>query len=65
LLDLGGGEAADAAHGWRDRVDIVQAELTDRPATAMLIRPDGYIAWATDEFASTEALHTALQRWFG
>lgn len=65
LLDLGGGEAADAAHGWRDRIDIVQAELTDRPAAAMLIRPDGYIAWATDEFASIDALHTALQRWFG
>lgn len=31
----------------------------------MLIRPDGYIAWATDEFASSDALRAALRRWFG
>lgn len=65
LLDLGGGDAAEAARGWDHRVDIVQAALTDRPAAAMLIRPDGYIAWATDEFTSIDALHTALHRWFG
>jgi hypothetical protein len=35
----------------------------------MLIRPDGYIAWAADTFdADTDdedRLHDALQRWFG
>lgn len=65
LLDVGGGEAAQAARGWEHRVDIVRAELADRPAAAMLIRPDGYIAWATDEFVSDDALHAALRRWFG
>jgi hypothetical protein len=33
----------------------------------MLIRPDGYIAWAADTFGTTEeaGLQAALQRWFG
>jgi hypothetical protein len=41
----------DAPAGYGDRLDIVTAELTgDRPDWAsvrsMLIRPDGYLAWA-------------------
>lgn len=65
LLDLRGGQAAAAASGWEHRVDVVHAASADRPAAAMLIRPDGYIAWATDEFESTHGLHAALNRWFG
>lgn len=66
LLDLGGDVAA-AAEGWADRVDVVTASVTDRPAAALLIRPDGYVAWAADEFgaAHQEALRAALRRWFG
>lgn len=66
LLDLAGG-FADAARGWADRVDTVSAEMPDRPAAALLIRPDGYVAWAADEFGSVEesGLQAALQRWFG
>lgn len=63
LLDMGGGEAVRAARGWAHRVDTV--ELTEGPAAAMLIRPDGYIAWATDEFGSADPLRAALERWFG
>lgn len=67
LLDLGSGVVANAAQGWVDRVDVVAATATERPAAALLIRPDGYVAWATDEFGPTheEALHAALNRWFG
>jgi hypothetical protein len=66
LLDLCGGAAAAGAHGWADRVDIVEAELAGEPA-ALLIRPDGYVAWAADDFgpADAENLHAALKRWFG
>ena len=65
LLDLDGG--ADLAPGWADRVDTVSASIADRPAAAILIRPDGYVAWAADTFdPSAEAgLRAALQRWFG
>jgi hypothetical protein len=33
----------------------------------MLIRPDGYIAWAADTFGRDEeaGLRAALPRWFG
>jgi hypothetical protein len=66
LLDFGGG-FADTARGWTDRVDTVTAGIADRPAGALLIRPDGYVAWAADEFGSARqaALRAALQRWFG
>ncbi len=66
LLDLDG-NFADLAPGWADRVDTVSASITDRPAAAMLIRPDGYVAWAADTFdeAAAAGLRAALQRWFG
>lgn len=66
LLDLSGGEHAAVAQGWRDRVDV-WASSARGPAGALLVRPDGYIAWAAD--GSTEAdparLRAALERWFG
>jgi len=46
---------------WADRVDHVTAK-TAEDIDAVLIRPDGYIAWSgTDE----QPLETALARWFG
>ena len=66
LLDLSGGAASAVAAEWSDRVDAVTATMDDGPA-AMLIRPDGYIVWAVDEFGADDAerLRTALTRWFG
>jgi hypothetical protein len=67
LLDLSDGCVSVAARGWTDRVDIVTGSSADIEARALLLRPDGYIAWAADTFdADAEArLHDALQRWFG
>jgi hypothetical protein len=66
LLDLSDGRIGRAAHGWADRVDIVTA-AADVQAIALLLRPDGYVAWAADTFDADDEtrLHTALQRWFG
>ena len=50
LLDLSGGYVGDAAWGWLDRVDVVDGAVADLEARALLIRPDGYIAWAADYF---------------
>ncbi|HKH51189.1 MAG TPA: FAD-dependent monooxygenase [Mycobacterium sp.] len=50
LLDLSGGDVGKAAHGWADRVDVVAGAADDLEACAMLIRPDGYVAWAADNF---------------
>ncbi|MFD3700842.1 FAD-dependent monooxygenase [Streptomyces sp. NPDC058646] len=58
------------AAGWADRVDIVTAvpgELSGasglRGTSAVLIRPDGYVAWAAP--GSHHDLPMALERWFG
>ncbi|MEU1980588.1 FAD-dependent monooxygenase [Nocardia sp. NPDC019395] len=60
LLDLGAGISLGTAY--RDHIDIVSATTTDTDAAALLIRPDGYIAWATSEPSDT-GLHAALARW--
>ncbi|MFF5187966.1 FAD-dependent monooxygenase [Streptomyces sp. NPDC000345] len=62
-------DLAAAALGWAARVRTVTAAAGDRPAAAMLVRPDGYCAWATDtEDASPEdraSLISSLTHWFG
>ena len=46
-----------------DAVDLVQAERTD-DGPAVLVRPDGYIAWAGDS-TDRPAWSAALRRWTG
>ena len=70
LLDLADrSDLREVARAWRHRVDIHRAPADDRPADALLIRPDAYIAWAAniDEPADTAApvLTQALSEWFG
>jgi len=70
LLDLAGrAELREPARGWQHRVDIHTAQTVDRPADALLIRPDAYIAWAAtiDQPADSVALELrdALAGWFG
>jgi len=72
LLDFDG-SLGSALEGWTDRIDHIEAiRPTDRwaipavgdiPASAaLLIRPDGYVAWLPEAAAD---LHTALTIWFG
>ncbi len=63
LLDLNGGTAASALAGHRDRVDLVKARCQTPPAPALLIRPDGYVAWAGSPEDAT--LEPVLAAWFG
>ncbi|GHF60582.1 FAD-dependent oxidoreductase [Kitasatospora xanthocidica] len=66
LLDLGGGKHADGAAGWRDRVDTVVADCAEPPAGALLLRPDGYVAWASEaDDPDPDGLAEALRTWFG
>lgn len=72
LLVLGGSGALDLA-GWSDRVRRVEARcagawalpvLGEVPApTAVLIRPDGYVAWVGE--GSDHGLREALTVWLG
>lgn len=70
LLDLtAGGTLADEAGPWRDRVDVVTARTDDTTVTALLLRPDCYVAWASESVRpddrQRQALRGALTHWFG
>ncbi|MEU9168972.1 FAD-dependent monooxygenase [Streptomyces sp. NPDC048420] len=67
LLDLADSGALRAvAADWKERVVTVTGTPRDpdafHGAAAVLVRPDGYIAWAG---ADSTGLETALRRWFG
>jgi 3-(3-hydroxy-phenyl)propionate hydroxylase len=73
LLNLGDPESIDITP-WADRVRWINARHdgawqlpvlgTISPATALLIRPDGYVAWLGED-GTDEGLAGALTRWFG
>jgi 2-polyprenyl-6-methoxyphenol hydroxylase-like FAD-dependent oxidoreductase len=67
LLDLAGDpELLALAQGWADRVLVVTVGGPEgRPLSALLVRPDGYVAWAADEGAGLDGLQAALTTWFG
>src|SRR5258705_9184676 len=70
LLDgTEGAMFADAATAWTDRVDIVTARPPMPGVTALLLRPDCYVAWASSstqpEDRARQGLTNALRRWFG
>ncbi|MEZ0365312.1 FAD-dependent monooxygenase [Mycobacterium sp. pUA109] len=67
LLDLTGGVFAESVPGWTDRLDVAKVTSSDTAAAALLIRPDGYVAWAADDARpdDVDRLHAALTRWFG
>jgi 2-polyprenyl-6-methoxyphenol hydroxylase-like FAD-dependent oxidoreductase len=66
LLDLtSDGRLRAAAAGWIDRVQTTVAR-SDEPLEGMLVRPDGYVAWAAAPGdRNTDRLRQALQKWFG
>ncbi len=72
FLDLVGRPALhDVAANWADRVDAAMARCYVGPANldALVVRPDGYVAWvATSDDGDEEsqrALRAALEKWFG
>jgi 2-polyprenyl-6-methoxyphenol hydroxylase-like FAD-dependent oxidoreductase len=70
LLDLADrSDLREVADGWQHRIDVHTATTDRRPADALLIRPDGQVAWeaTTGEPNDTAApaLREALSCWFG
>jgi len=72
LLNLGASDSIDVAR-WSDRVETVTARYDgswELPAlgpvaapTAVLIRPDGYVAWVGE--GTQDGLYDAMAIWFG
>ncbi|MDA9426827.1 MULTISPECIES: FAD-dependent monooxygenase [Bradyrhizobium] len=72
LLNFGKSSAVDITH-WADHIEMVNAECDsawELPAigpvaapSAVLVRPDGHVAWVGDE--SRYGLEGALTKWFG
>ncbi|MEV1176389.1 FAD-dependent monooxygenase, partial [Nonomuraea sp. NPDC049784] len=48
--------------GWADRVDHVVDVSEELDVPAVLLRPDGHVAWVGDD---QRELHSQLPRWFG
>ena len=48
--------------GWADRVDLVADPAAALDAPAVLLRPDGYVAWLGED---QQDLDAHLTRWFG
>ncbi|KAF6840943.1 monooxygenase FAD-binding protein [Colletotrichum plurivorum] len=71
LVDFSGDDSLKGlvADGrFKDRVEYVSVDADDKLGIrAMLIRPDGFVAWAVEEGseADMDACKDALEKWFG
>jgi 2-polyprenyl-6-methoxyphenol hydroxylase-like FAD-dependent oxidoreductase len=68
LIDLtDGAVVAAAVAGVADRITVAAGRpVGDVPATALLVRPDGYVAWASSApKPTTDELRRVLAHWFG
>jgi hypothetical protein len=74
LLDLGGPDRSSVDIGpWANRVQLIDASYAGEwelpvigvvsAPTAVLVRPDGYVAWVGD--GTDTGLADALTMWFG
>jgi 2-polyprenyl-6-methoxyphenol hydroxylase-like FAD-dependent oxidoreductase len=66
LLDFGRQASLQALDGlWGDQVRYVGSDAKDRLGLrALLVRPDGFVAWACDATPSPEDVTRAAVRWF-
>jgi rifampicin monooxygenase len=62
LLDQTGRLAGESVAGWADRVDHVVDVSEELDVPAVLLRPDGHVAWVGED---QRDLLSQLTRWFG
>ena len=67
LVDLAAGESLrHVIDPWRNRIRYVSVGARDTLGlTAMLVRPDGFVAWASDRTPPPGDVELAAARWFG
>ncbi|WP_230983191.1 FAD-dependent monooxygenase [Inquilinus limosus] len=67
FLDFDADAAREAlADRWSDRIAYVAGDARDRLGlSAVLVRPDGFVAWAAETTGDLEGAARAASRWFG
>jgi hypothetical protein len=67
LLDFGRQASLQALDGlWGDHVRYVASDAKDRLGLrALLVRPDGFVAWASNSTPDPDEVTRAAGRWFG
>ena len=54
------------ASRWSERITYVASDAKDRLGlSAVLVRPDGFVAWASEAALDLEEAAQAASRWFG
>ena len=54
------------ASRWHGRINYVASDVVERLGlTAVLVRPDGFVAWASETSPDYEDATAAVSRWFG
>ena len=66
LLDfLSSGSLQALAYRWGERITYVARDATDRVGlNAVLVRPDGFVAWVGEDWSSEEEAAQIMSRWF-
>ena len=67
LLDFDARASLEAVAGrWGDRITYIASDVKDRLGlSALLVRPDGVVAWVGEAEPDFEAAAEAASRWFG
>ncbi len=67
FLDFDAGAPLEVLGGcWGDRIAYVASDATDRLGlSALLVRPDGFVAWASEGAPNLGEAAQAASRWFG
>ncbi|MEU9806681.1 FAD-dependent monooxygenase [Mycobacterium sp. NPDC050853] len=67
LLDGTGGALGEAAGPWSDSVNVFPLSPDPKGPSAVLVRPDGYVGWASDAQGAPmlQQLPSVLNQWLG
>jgi 2-polyprenyl-6-methoxyphenol hydroxylase-like FAD-dependent oxidoreductase len=59
-------ELCSLSQGRKDRLKCASARVKDsKGLTAMLVRPDGFVAWVAESEPDVSAAEKSIERWFG